>query len=66
MKNAIDKRHKNGKYVAIASGGYSDEILSHWSSFGVEMLSGGADFDFLRDGAMRNRQNLEAIHKNKR
>lgn len=64
MKDAIDKLHKKGKYVAIASGGYSDEILSHWSSFGVEMLSAGADFDFLRDSAFANRKNLEAIHKN--
>lgn len=64
MADAIEKLHKNGKYVAIASGGYSDEIVKHWSSFGVEMLSAGADFDFLRDGALNNRKNLEKIHKN--
>lgn len=64
MADAIEKLHKNGKYVAIASGGYSDEIMKHWSNFGVEMLSAGADFDFLRDGALNNRKNLEKIHKN--
>ena len=63
IKDTVEKLHKNGKYVAIASGGYSDEILKHWSSFGVDMLSGGADFDFLRDGAVNNRKNLEKIHK---
>ena len=65
MKYAIDKLHKKGKYVAIASGGYSEEVLRHWESFGVEMLSAGADFDFIRDGAVNNRKNLEKIHKNK-
>ena len=63
MKNAIDKLHKAGKYVGIASGVYSEEILTHWSNFGVEMLSGGADFDFIRQGAVNNRLNLEKIHK---
>ena len=63
MKNAIDKLHKAGKYVGIASGGFSEEIIAHWSSFGVEMLSAGADFDFIRQGAVNNLMNLEKIHK---
>ncbi len=63
MKSAIDKLHKAGKYVGIASGGFSEEIISHWSNFGVEMLSAGADFDFIRQGAVNNRMNLEKIHK---
>lgn len=49
--------------MGIASGGYKTEILEHWSNFGVEMLVAGADFDFLRDGALNNRINLEKIHK---
>jgi 2-keto-3-deoxy-L-rhamnonate aldolase RhmA len=65
MKQTIQKLHANDKYVAIASGGYSDEVLAHWSQFGADMLSAGADFDFLRDGALRNRINMERIHKNK-
>lgn len=65
MKDSIKKLHDNGKYVGIASGGYSEEVLQHWASFGVEMLSAGADFDFIRDGAVNNRKNLEKIHKNK-
>lgn len=63
IKTTVQKLHKADKYVGIASGGYSNEILEHWSSFGVEMLSAGADFDFLRDGAKNNRINLERIHK---
>ncbi len=65
MKQAIEKLHANGKYVAIASGGFSEEIIEHLASFGVEMLSAGADFDFIRDGAQRNLVNLEKIHKNR-
>ncbi len=65
MKKSIKKLHDNGKYVGIASGGYSEDVLKHWASFDVEMLSAGADFDFIRDGAVNNRKNLEKIHKNK-
>ena len=63
IRKTVDKLHEKGKYVGIASGGYSEEIIKHWSSFGVEMLSAGADFDFIRDGAINNRKNLEKIHK---
>ena len=61
----IDKLHQAGKYVTIASGGYTNEVLEHWERFGPDMLCAGADFDFIRDGALRNRENLERIHKNK-
>ena len=63
IKSTVERLHNANKYVGIASGGYSTEIIKHWSSFGVEMLSAGADFDFLRDGAKNNRINLEKIHK---
>lgn len=63
ITDAIDFLHKNKKYVGIASGGYSEEILRHWSDLGADMLIGGADFDFLRDSALKNRKNLEKIHK---
>lgn len=63
IRQTVDKLHDNGKYVAIASGGYSDAIVQHWHDLGADMLSAGADFDFIRDGAVRNRINLERIHK---
>lgn len=64
IKNAIDFLHANGKYTGIASGGFSTEVLKHWSSFNPHMLCAGADFDFIRDGALNNRINMEKIHKN--
>lgn len=64
IKDTVKRLHDKGKYVGIASGGYSDEVVKHWCSFDVEMITAGADFEFLRDGAIRNRINLEKIHKN--
>lgn len=64
IKNAIEYLHQNGKYAGIASGGNSEEVLRHWSGLGADMLAGGADFDFIRDGVLQNRKKLEKIHKN--
>ncbi len=63
IEGVVKKLKENDKYVGIASGGYSEEIIKHWSSFGVDMLSAGADFDFIRDGAINNRKVMENIHK---
>lgn len=63
IKNTIEYLHQNGKYVGIASGCNSEEVLRHWSSLGADMLTGGADFDFLRDGILQNHKKLETIHK---
>ena len=65
IADTVDRLHKAGKYVAIASGGYSKEVLEHWNSFGPDMLSAGADFDFIRDGAVANRKQMEQILKGK-
>lgn len=63
IRSTIKKLHANGKYAAIASGGFSDDVIKHWSSFDPDMLSAGADFDFIRDGAVKNRINLENLYK---
>ncbi len=63
IRETVERLHAKGKYVAIASGGYSEEILRHWASFSPDMLTAGADFDYIRDGALRNREALDRIHK---
>ena len=63
IADAVKRLHAHGKYVGIASGGIADEVLTHWSSFGVEMLCAGADFDYLREGARKSREKLTRIHK---
>lgn len=62
ISGAIEKLHSAGKYVGIASGSYKVDVLKHWSSFSPDMLSGGADFDFIRDGAIANLKNLRNIN----
>ena len=61
IKDAVRRLHERDKYVVIASGGFSEEIISHWAGFGADMIFAGADFDFVREGAISNRKNIERI-----
>ena len=63
IENAMKKLHQKGKYGIIASGGFSEDVIAHWCGLGPDMVFAGADFDFVRDGAVRNRKNLDRIHK---
>lgn len=64
IQKTIQYLHQKGKYTGIASGSYSEDVIRHWSKLGADMLTAGADFDFLRDGALKNRNLLEQIHIN--
>jgi len=63
IKKTVKTLKENDKYVAISTGDTSDETLSYWHSMGMDMISAGADFDFLQQAALKNRINLERIHK---
>ena len=64
IKSTTDYLHEKNKYVGIAAGGITEDIIRHWSSFGADMLCAGADFDFIREGVLKNKALLEKYHKN--
>ena len=49
-------------YVGISTGDFSETTLKHWHDLGFDMISAGADFDFLREGFRRNREVLQSLH----
>jgi len=61
VKEAIVKLKANGKYVGISTGDYSEENLMYWQSFGVDMISAGADFDFLTLGMRKTREVMQQV-----
>lgn len=62
IKEAIAKLKAAGKYVGVSTGDFSEAALMHWHNMGVDMISAGADFDFLREGLKNNRDTLKRIH----
>lgn len=62
IKDTIQKLKNAGKYVGISTGDFSESTLIHWHKMGFDMISAGADFDFLREGLKQNRDTLKRIH----
>lgn len=65
IKEAISKLKANGKYVGLSTGDYSEENLRYWREMGVDMISAGADFDFLTLGMRKTREDMARIIQDK-
>lgn len=64
IEKSMNILKKAGKYSGLATGDISDACLQYWHDMGIEMLAAGADFEYLREMSLRNRLNLDRIHKN--
>lgn len=63
IQKSMDILRANRKYIGISTGDTSEKVLSYWHNMGLDMISAGADFDFLREGAKQTRAVLRNIHK---
>lgn len=61
IRQTVTKLKENGKYVGISTGDFSETTLRHWHRMGFDMISAGADFDFLREGLKQNRKTMHTI-----
>ena len=59
----VEKLRAAGKYVGLATGDISEKTLRHWHSKGIDMITAGADYDFIRMLAVQNCENLKKIYK---
>lgn len=65
IRRAIAIARKHGKYVGLA-GGYVPETIRFWSDLGVDMLTVGADWNFIYEQGARTLADLHTYHlKNK-
>jgi len=55
----IHKIHQAGKHIGVSFGPYSKEICELWKSRGVDLISLGADTDYLINGAVQTLTNLK-------
>ena len=61
-RSTIERLHANGKYAMVAAAGCTESILQHWHDLGADMITAGTDFDFIRESAVRNCENMNRIH----
>ena len=65
IRETIAKLKAHGKYVGLSTGDFSEENLLYWREMGVDMISAGADFDFLTLGMKKTREDMSRIIKGK-
>ena len=63
IKRAVATLRKHGKYIGLSTGDISESTIRHWHDMDVDMLSVGADYDFVRMLMQQNLQTLNRLHK---
>ena len=51
IEHVVNQVRNSGRYVGLSTGAFSKEKLKYWCSFGLDMISAGADTDYLIYGA---------------
>ena len=64
INKSISILKQKDKFIGISTGDTSEKTLAYWHDFGMDMISAGADFDFLQQSALKTRMTLESVHKN--
>ncbi|MBQ9784576.1 MAG: aldolase [Clostridia bacterium] len=63
IKKAIAVLKKYNKYVGVAIGISTPEVIRYWSDMGIQMLTVGADWNYVYEMAQRTLQTLREAHK---
>ena len=63
IRSTAKMLHANGKYVGLSTFDIETDIFEHWKSLGIDMLSAGSDYDFIRRVSKYNLKNLTEIFK---
>ncbi len=64
INRAIEILRREGKYIGVAVG-HSPESVKYWSQFDTDMMTTGADWNFLYDLGKQNLENLRRYHQKK-
>ena len=64
INRAIKILRNNGKYIGLAVG-MSDDVLKYWSQFDVDMITAGADWNFIYEHSKLVLERLNKYHKNR-
>ncbi len=65
MREAVAILKEAHKCIGVSTGSDDPEVLDFWDKLGVNMISSGVDYNYLRRGALRNRANLRSIQNRK-
>ncbi len=61
IKQAIAILKDAGKCIGVSTGSIDPEVIAFWNDLGINMISSGADFDYMRIGCRENLKNIRKI-----
>lgn len=64
IQRAIALLRRHGKYIGAAVG-HSEASVRYWTQFDIDMLTTGADWNYLYDMGKQNLENLHRFHLKK-
>lgn len=64
IKHVIKVLKKHGKSVGVSTGSSSPDIIKHWNNLGINMISAGADYDYVLSGAQKTLSVLHSVQEN--
>lgn len=65
MREAVALLKEAHKCIGVSTGSTDPEVLEFWDDLGVNMISSGTDYDYMRRGALKNRATLRRIQNRK-
>lgn len=65
MREAVALLKEAHKCIGVSTGSTDPEVLAFWDDLGVNMISSGMDYDYMRRGALKNRAALRRIQNRK-
>lgn len=63
MKGAIARLKAKGKYLGLATFTTDEDTIRHWHDMGIDMLSCGCDYEYVRVGALETLARCKNIYK---
>ncbi|MBQ7822406.1 MAG: aldolase [Clostridia bacterium] len=61
IKEAISIVKAAGKTIGVSTGSEDPKVLQYWHDLGINMISTGADYSYILNSAIRNRENIRKI-----
>ena len=61
IREAIAILQTNGKCIGVSTGSDDPKILQFWHDLGINMISTGVDYDYMRRAAVKNLDNIRKI-----
>ncbi len=63
IKEITDKLHSYGKAVGLIISSTSDWEIEHWKKLGIDFISAGSDYEYIKMGNLANKASLDKIWK---